>query len=127
MGKKRDEEEVQTGRFEVWDTGAKRDTSDGKTRIDLIDPVLLDRVGHHLRKGAEHYGEHNWQQGIPSDRYIESLMRHVNAYRMGDRSEDHLAAIVSNVMGIIRNEAYAEYNSEAHRIHDWGQWCRAST
>jgi hypothetical protein len=107
---------------EVFATGAQRDTSDGKSRIDLIDPVLLERVGHHLAKGAKHYGEHNWQRGIPTDRYLESLCRHVNAYRMGNRDEDHLSAIVFNVMGIMRNEAYAAYNNEPHVTHDWGLW-----
>lgn len=93
-----------SGDQEQWDTGAVRDSQDGKARYDLIDPGFLLRFAEHMRKGAEHYGEHNWTMGIPSSRYLASLMRHVEAYRRGERDEDHLAAIAFNVMGIMRNE-----------------------
>lgn len=93
-----------SGDQQTWDTGAVRDTQDGKPRYDLIDPEFLRRVAEVMRKGAEHYGEFNWTKGIPSQRYMASLLRHVFAYYAGDDSEDHLAAAAFNLMGIMRNE-----------------------
>lgn len=93
-----------SGSQQTWDTGAVRDSQDGKARYDLIDPNFLARVAEVMRKGAEHYGEFNWTKGIPSQRYMASLLRHIEQYRAGDRSEDHLGAAAFNLMGIMRNE-----------------------
>lgn len=100
-----EQKDVKTsGDQEQWDTGAVRDSQDGKPRFDLIDPEFLFRMAEVMRKGAEHYGEFNWTQGIPSQRYMASLLRHVFAYYNGDSSEDHLAAAAFNLMGLMRNE-----------------------
>lgn len=93
-----------SGDQQTWDTGAVRDSQEGKLRFDLIDPNFLARVAERMRLGAEHYGEFNWTKGIPSQRYMASLLRHVFAYYSGDRSEDHLGAVGFNLMGIMRNE-----------------------
>lgn len=93
-----------SGDKQQFESGAVRDTQDGKPRYDLIDPGFNARLAEQLRKGAEHYGEHNWTKGIPSSRYMASLLRHVEAYRAGERDEDHLAAAAFNLMGIMRNE-----------------------
>lgn len=93
-----------SGDMQQWDTGAVRDSQDGKPRYDLIDPEFLFRMAEVMRKGADHYGEFNWTQGIPTQRYMASLLRHVFAYYNGDNSEDHLAAAAFNLMGIMRNE-----------------------
>ena len=50
------------------------------------------------------YSERNWEKGIPNSRCFASLRRHVMRYQQGDRSEDHLAAIIFNAMAIIHNE-----------------------
>ena len=89
---------------ERFGTGAVRDTQEGKPRPDLISPFFLWRLGEHLRKGAEHYGEWNWAKGIPSSRCYASLMRHLQQYAMGYTNEDHLAAAAFNIMAIIHNE-----------------------
>lgn len=95
-------------------SGAIRDSHDGKPRYDLIDPRFLLRFAEHMRKGAEHYGEHNWTKGIPSSRYMASLLRHVEAFRRGDWDEDHLAAAAFNLMGLMRNE-----DTELDDLFDW--------
>lgn len=70
----------------------------------LITPQLLDRVQALLERGAAKYGEGNWQKGMPLHDTYDSLIRHALYAWMGDNTEDHLAAIVANVMFIMHTE-----------------------
>ena len=87
-----------------YPTGARRDTDEGKPRYDLISHHMLTRVAHHLRKGAEKYGDRNWEKGIPTWRLIASGLRHVYQYIAGDRTEDHLSAIIFNFGALVHFE-----------------------
>lgn len=88
-------------------SGAKRGDQTGRPRPDLIPGVCMLRVGLHYGRGAEHYGERNFEKGMPSTRMLASLQRHLEEFKKGDESEDHLAAIVFNAMGLIFNEEMA--------------------
>ena len=92
------------GKRQAFNTGAIRDTADEKPRPDLFSPFAEERIGQWLRLGAEKYAERNWEKGIPNSRCFASLRRHVMRYQQGDRSEDHLAAVIFNAMAIIHNE-----------------------
>lgn len=89
---------------QVFDSGAQRDTTEGKPRPDLIPGVCMLRVGEWFGMGAEKYGERNFEKGIPSSRSLASLQRHLERFKSGDDSEDHLSAIVANAMFLIFNE-----------------------
>lgn len=89
---------------EDFSDGAKRDTRVGKGRFDLIPAKPLVRLAKHYENGAVKYGDNNWTKGIPSSRYFDSMVRHAYKYMDGDRSEDHLSAIVFNCFGICYNE-----------------------
>lgn len=52
----------------------------------------------HFEEGAKKYGEHNWQKGIPVNRYIDSAVRHYLKWRRGDDDERHDRAFVWNLM-----------------------------
>ncbi len=114
-----------SGQRQNFETGAVRDTAAGKYRPELISPFLfarcgrwllrqgarmmlsaffIERLGHWLERGAAKYSARNWEKGIPMDRTMASLLRHLNDYRAGDRSEDHLAAAACNVMFLIHTE-----------------------
>lgn len=93
-----------SGKRQGFETGAVRDTAEGKPRLELISPIFLSRLGEWLAKGAAKYAARNWEKGIPTDRSMASLMRHTNDYREGKRDEDHLAAIACNIMFIIHTE-----------------------
>lgn len=93
-----------SGAREAFGTGAVRDTAEDKPRPDLISPFVMERIGNHMRKGAQKYCAWNWAKGIPSSRFYESLMRHLMKYAQGLRDEDHLSAAVFNLMGLIHNE-----------------------
>jgi hypothetical protein len=94
-----------SGRRESFSTGAVRDTEEGKPRIDLLFKYIpmpcLMRITQHYVNGAKKYGDHNWQKGIPASRCISSAFRHLYQYLTGDRSEDHLSAVVFNVICIL--------------------------
>ena len=96
-----------SGERQGFDTGAQRDTATGKPRLELISPIFLNRLGAHLGAGAEKYDARNWEKGIPLDRSMASLLRHLNQYREGLRDEDHLAAAACNIMFLIHTEEMA--------------------
>lgn len=66
--------------------------------VSLIHPLLLNRLQSLLYRGAEKYGEGNWERGDYMSRTFDSLVRHMLQFYLGDTSEDHLAAIVFNTM-----------------------------
>jgi hypothetical protein len=94
-----------SGSRQSFPTGAVRDIEEGKPRIDLIfkyvPMVALMRITQHYVNGAKKYGDHNWQKGIPASRCVSSAFRHLYQYFIGDRSEDHLAAVCFNVIAIL--------------------------
>lgn len=97
-----------SGERQQFSTGAVRDTATDKARPDLISPFFLERLGHHLRKGAIKYSAWNWAKGIPNSRCYESAMRHLMQFAQGDIDEDHLSAAAFNIMVIIHNQEVAE-------------------
>lgn len=104
-----------SGKREDYDSGARRDTREGKGRYDLVPAEAMKRVAVHYENGAKKYGDNNWRLGIPSSRFMDSLLRHAYRYLGGERDEDHLAAIVFNAMAIIYNE---ETGSEYHDLKE---------
>lgn len=93
-----------SGQRQEFSTGAKRDTQEGKPRYELIPPRVLHREAVVFTRGAEKYGEHNWQKGIPLERIFASLLRHAYAWAEGDDEEDHLAAVRVNAAFLMATE-----------------------
>lgn len=94
-----------SGKREDFPTGAVRDTEEGKPRYDLISVPALTRLAHHLRKGAEKYSARNWERGMDYSRLYSSALRHLMQWASGDRDEDHLAAVLFNVMALTHFDA----------------------
>jgi hypothetical protein len=90
-----------SGEREEFESGAKRDTQENKPRYDLIPPGPLKRLADLYARGAVKYDDHNWTKGMPTSRFMASLMRHLEQYRAGDREEDHLAGVVWNAFCIM--------------------------
>ena len=85
-----------------------RDTNDDKPRFDLIVPegipyseTMLYRWAMLMMRGAEKYGNRNWELGEYPDafwRAQESAIRHMFQWLTQDSpEEDHAAAILFNV------------------------------
>jgi hypothetical protein len=95
---------LDSGKRQIFETGAQRDTQEGKGRYDLIAWEAIDRLALQLERGAVKYGDDNWRQGIPLKRYFDSAIRHIRKWQRGDRDEDHLAAALFNIMGALWTE-----------------------
>lgn len=93
-----------SGERDEFATGMKRDTQLGKPRYDLIPVQPLKRVAHLYARGAEKYDDNNWMKGQPYSRAYASLLRHVYAWREGEKTEDHLAAVIFNAMALMYYE-----------------------
>ena len=93
-----------SGKRDTFETGAVRDSAEGKVRPDLISPFATERLSEWLRLGAEKYAPRNWEAGIPVSRCLASLHRHLMMYQQGATDEDHVAAILCNAMFIAHFE-----------------------
>lgn len=95
-----------SGKTRSVESGSIRDDATGKPAMELLPLDLLMRVATWYALGAEKYGEDNWRLGQPQKKVIGSLLRHLAYYRMGDTSEDHLAAVVWNALCIMHVDEY---------------------
>lgn len=92
---------LDSGARAEWSTGARRDTEEGKPRYDLISVHATKRIAELMARGAEKYGDRNWEKGIEISRFQSSGLRHFYQFLEGDDTEDHLAAVCFNVMAIM--------------------------
>lgn len=60
-----------------------------KNEYCYISPSWLDEIARGLTAGAEKHPGETWRT-IPSDEHLSRAMRHINLYRMGDRTEPHI-------------------------------------
>jgi hypothetical protein len=85
-------------------TGSQRDSRKGKGRFDLLPALALKRLAQLYERGAEKYGDRNWEKGQPLSWYLDSAARHLFDYLGGDRSEDHVTAVAWNALGFVATE-----------------------
>jgi hypothetical protein len=90
--------------LQTFDTGAKRDTTKGKGRYDLISPIMLRRLADLYEAGGVQKGDRNWEKGFPMSRGMDSAQRHINQYREGLRDEDHLIQAIWNLACVVHFE-----------------------
>lgn len=93
-----------TGKRQKFVTGAIRDTNAGRGRFDLLPAYAILRLAKHYEAGSNKYPERNWEKGQPLSRFIDSALRHLFSFMDGDRTEDHLAAVLWNVAGYVWTE-----------------------
>ena len=69
------------------------------TRMDLIPPRALLRIGQTLNHGLKYEVEtpNNWK-GVPPEEHLNHALKHIAKFRMGDRSEDHVGHIMTRMM-----------------------------
>lgn len=108
-----------SGSKTTFSTGAVRDSTEGKSRMELIPWDLMSRVAKRYEDGAKAYGNNNWRKGQLSSHVFASMMRHAMQWVIGDRSEDHLSAVVWNALALMNNEEYFSTNEAIHDIATW--------
>lgn len=97
-----------SGVREEFDSGMVRDTQEGKPRFDLMFPKgipyadqLITRFAALMERGMAKYGERNWEKAnsqVELDRAKASAMRHLMQWYLGEKDEDHAAAVLFNLM-----------------------------
>ncbi len=87
-----------SGKRQEFDTGAKRDTQDGKGAFHLMTYEGLLGMARVLEDGAKKYDKRNWELGMPWSRYIDSALRHLLKHASGYEDEPHLGQAMFNIM-----------------------------
>lgn len=87
-----------SGERTEFSTGAQRDIQHGKGRMDLLPWYGIMEVSKHCEEGAEKYGEHNVDKGIPLHSLCDSAARHLAKFIAGETDEDHLRAAAWNLL-----------------------------
>lgn len=93
-----------SGERRSFGTGAVRDAATGKGRCDLLPPLALLRLAKWYEMGAKKYDDHNWEKGIPAANMLDCGIRHALKASAGLQDEDHLAAAVFNLLGLMEEE-----------------------
>ena len=78
----------------------------GKTRLDLVSPTFIEAVGKIRTFGVQKYGDSDSWAKVEPKRYMAALLRHINAYRMGENTDKesgmpHLWHAACNLMFLI--------------------------
>ena len=58
--------------------------------------LMMQELAIHFQKGAEKYGEHNCEKGIPLWSFIDSGTRHTLQYLLGEEDEPHYISAIWN-------------------------------
>lgn len=87
-----------SGERTEFSTGAVRDMKRGVGRMDLLPWYGIMEVSKHCEEGAEKYGEHNVDKGIPLHSLCDSAARHLAKFICGEIDEDHLRAACWNLL-----------------------------
>jgi hypothetical protein len=103
------EAEEQTGKARTFESGATRDTDEGKYDYEgFLHPLVIDRYAEYMhanrvQSDGELRDSDNWQKGIPKKQYMKSMFRHFmevwRNHRQGRYDGDALCALLFNVMG----------------------------
>jgi hypothetical protein len=98
----------------TFETGATRDTDDGKLDYEgFLSPLVLQRYAefmhtHRFQSDGELRDSDNWQKGIPQKEYMKSGWRHFMAWYLLHRDydadetlEEALCALIFNASGYL--------------------------
>ena len=105
-----------SGKLRDFGTGATRSRDADGERYDLISPFALRRVAKIMAEGCETHGEANWEKGIPLDATLNHLERHLQLWKMEQKSgkkiaaDDHMAKVIWGAMAICHYEEAGPLN-----------------
>lgn len=99
-----------SGKRYVEESGFQRDIQDDKPRFDLMfakdvpySDQMITRFAELLSRGAKKYNDRNWERADSDeamDRAKSSMLRHCIQAVCDEQDEDHLAAVMFNVLFI---------------------------
>lgn len=76
--------------------------NDGKTKLSLIPPFVIEQLGKVLTFGACKYERNNYRKGMEWSKMMDSTMRHLNAFWAGEDLDPesglpHLSHAMANI------------------------------
>lgn len=101
-------------------SGMRRDVATGKPRYDLIPRFMLRRIAELYARGAEKYGDNNWQLANSEEemlRFQASAFRHFMQWLDGERDEDHGAAVFFNIAAAEHTQEKVEAGKAIERVY----------
>lgn len=81
-------------------SGAIRSDNRGRERYDFISPLALKELAQFLATTENAFASDNYFLGIPEEACMESLLRHVNDYRINKKKEE-ATAILFNAVALL--------------------------
>ena len=106
--------QTDNGTIRSFDTGATRDTAEGKYDYEgFLDPLVLERFAEYMQENRKQSDgsmrdSDNWQKGIPKDAYVKSGLRHFmewwkahRGHSVDDGLERALCGVIFNAMGYL--------------------------
>ena len=99
-----------------FDSGATRNSDDDKLDFEgFLSPIVIERYGeylhkHRIQKDGKIRESDNWQQGIPQDVYMKSMLRHLIEIWKSHRGyeeeniQESLCGLLFNAMGYLFEE-----------------------
>jgi hypothetical protein len=90
-----------SGERVLFPSGFNRDIQENKPRYDLIPTECLKRLAELYARGADKYGDCNWQKAETEEeyqRFVASAFRHFEQWRAGDTDEDHAMGAIWNII-----------------------------
>lgn len=99
-----------------YETGAERSADCDEVRYDLITPIGLRALAKTYAEGAEKFGAHNWENGMPATDMLNHAIAHIFSFLGGNRDEDHLGHAAWNILGAIHSlEQWPDVNHKLLR------------
>jgi len=89
----------------TFESGAVRSPAADHVRYDLISPIALRALAETYAEGALKYGDNNWLKGFPAHDVLNHALNHLELWKLGDKSEPHLAHAMWNIATLIHFEA----------------------
>lgn len=94
----------------TFESGAVRSSAVGKAPISQLDAELLRQTALVMEFGERKYDRGNWRKGIPYNRCLDSLFRHILSFKEGETLDaesglHHLAHAAANIQFLLRYEA----------------------
>jgi hypothetical protein len=119
-------DEIDDGNMRKFETGATRDTAEGKLDFEgFLHPLFIEQFGkymnmHRHQNDGTLRDSDNWQKGIPQDVCAKSLFRHFFEFWKEHRGYTTGNGIVSAAMGIFFNiQAYMVTYLLKHGMQDF--------
>jgi hypothetical protein len=100
--------------FSVREVEESAKDDEGKPRLSLVSPYLIEAVGRVRTYGTEKYGDPNSWEEVDAERYKDALLRHLCEYLKDPTSVDesglnHLEHVACNVSFLLEKQVYGEF------------------